>query len=343
MYSALILALAQQAESADATPLWPAASWDAIREAGALQWAIPAEYGGAGLTSGELYQAYQELAGGCLTTCFILSQRDAAARRIREFGHEELRRELLRPLACGGKFATVGLSQLTTSRQHSLPPLLARPSGDGFVLEGVIPWVSGAAEADYLVIGAALDDGRQLLAVLPTDTRGVSVGPPLDLMALRGSITAEVRCEQVQLERRWLLAGPSERILSGGRGAGGLETSALALGLAATAINFLEGEASQRPPLRPAAERLCVTHAALCQELDRLAGGTAGSDAAAVLRARANALVLRATQAVLTASKGTGFVRPHPAQRWARQALFFLVWSCPQPALEATLAEIIPE
>ena len=36
-------------------------------------------------------------------------------------------------------------------------------------------------------------------------------------------------------------------------------------------------------------------------------------------------------------AKGVGFVHPHPAQRWARQALFFLVWSCPRPAAEATL------
>jgi hypothetical protein len=44
----------------------------------------------------------------------------------------------------------------------------------------------------------------------------------------------------------------------------------------------------------------------------------------------------------LTASKGTGFLRDHPAQRWARQALFFLVWSCPRPAAEATLDSLIP-
>ena len=58
------------------------------------------------------------------------------------------------------------------------------------------------------------------------------------------------------------------------------------------------------------------------------------------LRARANSLVLRATQAALTASKGSGFLRQHPAQRWALQALFFLVWSCPRPAAEATLAAL---
>ena len=52
------------------------------------------------------------------------------------------------------------------------------------------------------------------------------------------------------------------------------------------------------------------------------------------------ALVLRATQVALTVSKGSGFLRSHPAQRWARQALFFLVWSCPRPTTIATLAQL---
>ena len=54
-------------------------------------------------------------------------------------------------------------------------------------------------------------------------------------------------------------------------------------------------------------------------------------------RAQANALVVQASQAALIASKGTGFVRHHPSQRWVRQAMFFLVWSCPWPAASATL------
>jgi hypothetical protein len=58
------------------------------------------------------------------------------------------------------------------------------------------------------------------------------------------------------------------------------------------------------------------------------------------LRARANSLVLRAAQAVLAAAKGTGYVVGHPAGRWCREALFFLVWSCPQPVLAANLCEL---
>jgi len=61
------------------------------------------------------------------------------------------------------------------------------------------------------------------------------------------------------------------------------------------------------------------------------------------LRAHANKFVPRATRAALTASKGTGLLKDHPAQRWARQALFFLVWSCPRPAVEATLAYLMAE
>ncbi len=337
---AALAALAAHADAADAAAVWPAASWEAARQAGALQWGVPTEYGGLGLDTPALHEAYQRLAGACLTTCFILSQRDAAVRRIRDYGDAALCRELLRPLACGGRFATVGLSQLTTSRQHGRPTLVARLTDTELVLDGVIPWVTGAAEADHVVVGAVLEDGRQVLAVLPRETPGVRVGPPLDLMALAGSLTAEVYCEQARLDRRWLLAGPAERVMAGGRGAGGLETSSLALGLTGAALTFLHQEAANRQALRVPAERLAVTHEALRHELRQLAeeGGTA--DAAASLRARANALVLRATQAALTAGKGTGFVRPHPTQRWARQALFFLVWSCPQPAVEATLAAL---
>jgi hypothetical protein len=162
-------------------------------------------------------------------------------------------------------------------------------------------------------------------------------------MALEGSLTAEVRCDQVLLDRSWLLAGPAERVMAMGRGGtGGLETSCLALGLAGAAIDYLKAESAARPELRTSTERLEQTRQSVRQEMHRAVEGSCTAEAAAALRARANTLVLRATQAALTASKGTGFVRPHPAQRWVRQALFFLVWSCPRPAAEATLAYLAP-
>jgi butyryl-CoA dehydrogenase len=339
----LLHALATHANAADGNIVWPAESWDLLREADVLAWAIPREQGGRDLTPIELLTGYERLAGACLTTCFLLSQREAAVRRILDSGNDLLCRELLPPLARGERFATVGLSQLTTSRQHLKASLTARSIGDGFVFDGAIPWVTGASQADHLVIGAVIEDGRQILAVLPCDLPGVDVGPPLELMVLQGSLTAEVRCHKVRLERRWLLAGPAERVLATGRGgSGGLDTSCLALGLAGAAIDYLHEETRSRAELRERAERLEQVRRRLRQEMHRLAEQGVTPEAATALRAQANTLVLRATQTALTASKGTGFLRDHPAQRWARQALFFLVWSCPRPAMEATLDCLTP-
>jgi butyryl-CoA dehydrogenase len=330
--------LAAHADGADADTVWPADSWAALRQLGALRWAIPAAHGGDGLQGIKLLARYRNLAAVCLTTCFILSQRDAACRRILGSDNADLRTRLLPALAAGEQFATVGLSQLTTARQHTGPTFTGHLEADALVLDGVVPWVTGAAAAQHIVVGAVIEDGRQVLAVLPTAMPGVQVGPSLDLLALRGSLTAEIRCDHVRLGRDWLLAGPTERVLETGRGgAGGLETSCLALGLTGAALAYLQHEAETRPALLPVYQQLQHRLERCWQELERIASGNGTAAAPTALRGKANMLVLHTSQAALTAAKGTGFVRPHPAQRWARQALFFLVWSCPWPAASALL------
>src|SRR5437879_6090752 len=93
--------LAANASAADGVASWPAESWDAVRRARVLRWCIPISHGGDGLEGVELLQGYEKLASACLTTCFILSQRDAACRRLRDGESENLRRRLLAPLAAG--------------------------------------------------------------------------------------------------------------------------------------------------------------------------------------------------------------------------------------------------
>jgi alkylation response protein AidB-like acyl-CoA dehydrogenase len=336
--------LAALADEADAVASWPAASWDVLRQTGALAWMIPSNYGGEEWGPIALLEGYEQLAAACLTTCFVLSQREGACRRLLVSGRETVCRELLPALARGERFATVGLSHLTTSRQHMKPSLRVRLTPSTMIFDGDIPWVTGAAHAQHLVIGATVDDGRQILAVLQTDLPGVSIGSPLELMALQGSMTAEVHCNGVVVDRDWLLAGPTERVMQTGRGgAGGLETSCLALGLTGAALEHLEREAGPRPELVAALDTLRRKQRTLREQMYRLVDAGRPAEQAVALRAQANALVLSATQAALTVSKGTGFVRQHPAQRWARQALFFLVWSCPWPAAAATLSRLSEE
>jgi alkylation response protein AidB-like acyl-CoA dehydrogenase len=341
---AVLSALAANADRADTETAWPAASWQLLRGAGALRWSIPQEFGGMGWGAVDLLAGYERLAGACLTTAFILSQREAAVRRLLANANPEQKRRYLPALAAGDRLMSVGLAQLTTSRQHQAPALVATPAGaDRYRLDGVIPWVTSADQCDTLVVGGTLADRRQLLLLLPVGQRGVIVEPPLRLAALVGSRTALVRCDGVELEADQVLAGPVERVLGSSKGGvGGLETSCLALGLAGAAIDYLAGDARARPDLSEAAARFEQARRSLRARLLQLAAQEAEGEPLVRIRVACNRLVLRASQTALLAAKGTGFVAGHPAQRWARQALFFLVWSCPRPAAEGMLAELLP-
>ena len=123
-------------------------------------------------------------------------------------------------------------------------------------------------------------------------------------------------------------------------GTAGLETSALALGQARAALGSLAVLAAERVELTDPVDVLCETWQQSWAVLMACARGDGMPSSASQVRAQANALVLRATQAYLTARKGSGFLRTEPAQRWARQALFFLVWSCPTPIAQAAIRDL---
>ena len=334
--------LAAGADALDAAGAWPEEQLRWCREAGAFGWFVPDEWGGQGWNEERLMRAFMRLGGACLATTFVLTQPQGASRRIAASDNESLKARLLPSLARGETLATVGISHLTTSRRHLARPMLAaRETPAGFVLDGLIPWVTGGDHADYIVTGAACDDGRQILAVLPTALPGVTALEPARLVGLSSTHTGEVRCAGVELDAEWLLAGPVENVLSQGKGAGtgGLQTSALALGLADAALTYFEREATSRPDLAAAAESLRAEHVELLAELMAAVTGRAACSQEE-LRSRANSLALRSAQAALTAAKGTGYVVGHPAGRWCREALFFLVWSCPQPVMAAALCEL---
>jgi alkylation response protein AidB-like acyl-CoA dehydrogenase len=339
----LVARLAEADGPADEDGVWPEALWELVTGAGAVGWSLPGRLGGADLDRPVLIERYALVAQGSLTAAFILSQHDAAVRRFRAASEREASRQWLGAIAAGRAFATVGISQLTTSRRHGTQALLARERAPGvFVLEGRMPWVTAAERADVLVTGAVFDDGRQILAAVPTDREGLSVRPPFPLAALQASCTSEVVCDGVPLTESDLLAGPTADVMghTSAAGTGGLETSALALGQARAALEALITEAPKRSELYEPVEALSAAWDDTWSALLAAARGEPDALPSGQVRAQANALVLRMTQAYLTARKGTGFLRTEPAQRWARQALFFLVWSCPGPVAQAAIRDL---
>jgi alkylation response protein AidB-like acyl-CoA dehydrogenase len=334
--------LAENADRWQGTGDWPAEALAACARAGVFRWFLPEAAGGLGWSEVDQTRGYLRLATADLTTTFIITQFIGACRRMAGGENPQPAQRWLQPLLSGQAFATVGISHLTTSRRHLGKPVLnvVEESKGGYRLSGMSPWVTGAAHADVIVLAGTLEDGRELLAAVPTNLPGIECHPGAQLIALTASCTDRVTLQDVRVESEMILAGPVNEVMRSGSGAatGGLQTSTLAIGLARSASNYLVDEASKRPDLAAVADTFVAQTDEITEQLLNAAAG-ANCDTGQ-LRGGANRLVLRATQAALTAAKGAGFVQGHPVGRWCREALFFLVWSCPQPVATAHLCEL---
>lgn len=338
-----LLTRLQQLACSDSTESWPAEHLRAMSDAGVMTWDIPTDWGGADFPAADMLEGLRLLASSNLAATFVLTQRSAAVRRIVTSANQPAKKRLIPQLCSGDLFATVGISHLTTSGQHLKKPLVQAVERDnGFELNGFVPWSTGVAKADVLVTGGTLENGKQILAVVPQDRAGLIVQPPNHLLALNASQTGAVKLENLLIEYDEVLHGPVESVMKqgSGGGAGSLGTSSLALGLTLTTLNGIRDEAEKRPDLQSFLSSLQTEHDQLLDDFRILVSGNdSGRLTNENIRQRANSLVLRSAQAWLAATKGAGFVSGHPAERAVRESMFFLVWSCPQPVLAGNLSE----
>ena len=335
--------ISADSQDGDQRGQWPQRQLAICAESDVFRWFVPQQHGGYGFSPAQIVGGYVRIASASLTTAFVISQRTAASKRIAVSENQELKSKLLPQLAEGSIFTTVGISHLTTSHRHSGQPVLsAQRQGEHWILDGFCPWVTGGAFADYLVVGAAVENQQILLAV-PGDLPGIQAEKSFDLIALSDSHTGRLNFDNVKVPDKFVLRGPAEAVLqtsSTGPSTGGLETSALAIGLSTAAVDYVNQQSQQRGNLTPNASALSAELEDLQSQLMAIANGDQPNLSKEKLRAAANSFVLRATQSALLAAKGAGFVSNHPVGRWCREALFFLVWSCPQIVSDANLCEL---
>jgi alkylation response protein AidB-like acyl-CoA dehydrogenase len=338
----ILRGIRSRADAADRNGHWPAEDLRALAEIGAMRWQLPREAGGDDVPPVELHLRYEAIASASLATALVLSQRDSAAGLIDGAESESLRNELLPALAANEVFATVGIAQLTTSRQQGPPAMLATPCENGFRLDGTIPWATGADHSDFVVSGAVCDGSpaSQILFVLPTDLPGVNVESPMPMVALSASRTSAITCHNVPLTRRWILSGPRERVLGNRKKALGIGQTFPAMGLSRSALDLIAAHDSDRARLTH--QRLLAQLDALRERVLRFCESTSQvPEEGPRLRGECNELATRITHAAVALYKGTALMADHPAQRLAREAMFLLVWSCPDPVIDCTVELLV--
>jgi alkylation response protein AidB-like acyl-CoA dehydrogenase len=318
------------------SPSWFAEQFN--NDPGALQWALPRAFGGEELDPLALHLRYEQLARRSLESALLLTQRDSAVGIIDASPNQPARARLLDEVRQGAA-VTVGIAQLTTSHQRGKPALTAQKTAHGWRIEGLIPWVTGAIASTYIIAGAACER-EQILFALPTALDGVTVKPPLPLATMAGTLTSAVQCVSAELPADLLLLGPAENALSLRRKSVPLPQAFLALGHCRGAVDLIAEHRSERA--RTLRDRFSEQIEALHARVLTACGP--GSDLAAIprIRGKCNELALRITHAAVALYKGSSLLVSHPAQRLAREALFLLVWSCPDPVIDCTV-ELLSE
>ncbi|MGD9549125.1 MAG: acyl-CoA dehydrogenase [Candidatus Krumholzibacteriia bacterium] len=192
---------------------------DVVRKMGELGFMgmnVPEQYGGAGLDMVCYVLAMEEISRACASTGVIMSVNNSlVCWPLETYGSEDQKRDFLTPLARGEKLGAYCLSEPGAGTDAANQQTVARPDGDGWIINGMKNFITNGANADTLIVFAQTDPGLRhkgirAFIVEKTDP-GFSVIRKEEKMGIRASDTAQLAFDNVTV-------GPDRAL--GGEGAG---------------------------------------------------------------------------------------------------------------------------
>lgn len=320
----------------------------ALGAAGGFRVGIPEERGGLGLGLLRQIEVTAAVGAECGSTAFLVWCQSVCAWYLLHAPNEEARRRYLQPIAEGRLLSGTGMSNTVKhlagiEKMH----LKARRDGGGYVVDGILPWVSNFGADHLVIVTAQVEDAGYVMFAVRGDAEGVNLHPCPPFSGMEGTATWNVRFRDVSIDAADVLAHPSqfptfiERIKSGfvlgqaGMGFGVIEGSLKAIrksNITHSHVNvFLDDQeadiAAELKSLKSRARQLALqAQAEYAPILDVLK-----------LRAEVTELALRASNSAALHAGARGYLMRHPAQRRLREAIFVSIVT---PALKHLRKEI---
>ena len=243
--------LAPLAAEIDCAAAVSPSEYRALGQLGLLAVAVPKEWGGGGGDTVAAALVVEELASACASTAAVVSVQDLlVCDSILRFGSDAQKREWLAALSQGARLGGFALTEDGGSGPASVATL-ARREGDGYVVRGSKSFVSSAPVADVVVVfaltAASVPDSLSAFLV-PTSTRGVSVGPVHAKLGLRGAVSSAMVFDDVRLPAAALLGpeGAGGQIVGAALDGGRILAAAMAVGIARAAFGVATRYAQAR-------------------------------------------------------------------------------------------------
>jgi isovaleryl-CoA dehydrogenase len=207
----------------DRTNVFPSALWREMGELGLLGITVPEEYGGAGMGYLAHAVAVEEIARASASVSLSYgAHSNLCVNQIKLNGTDAQRAKYLPGLISGEHVGALAMSEAGSGSDVVSMKLKAEKRNDHFRLNGTKYWITNGPDADTLVVYAKTDPdagSKGITAFLiEKEMKGFSTSPHFDKLGMRGSNTAELIFDDVEVPFENILGeeGRGVRVLMSG-------------------------------------------------------------------------------------------------------------------------------
>lgn len=241
---------------------------------------VPEERGGSGLGRVDGMLIFEELAKGDPTIAAYISIHNMVVGMIDAFGSDEVRQRWMPGLADMSVLSSYCLTEPGAGSDAAALRTRAERDGDGYVINGVKQFISGAGTSGvYVVMARTTDTGSRGITafVVPDGTPGLSFGMPEKKMGWNAQPTRQVILDDVRVPVANRLAeeGDGFGIAMKGLNGGRLGIGACSIGAGQWALEKTVGYLTERSAFgKPLAEHEALLFALADMETELQTGRT---------------------------------------------------------------------
>jgi alkylation response protein AidB-like acyl-CoA dehydrogenase len=230
--------VARELEHANA---YPGHLIDQMKELGIFGLAIPEPWGEAPVSMPCYALLTAELARGWMSLAGAMGGHTVVAKLLTAFGTAEQRDRYLPPMATGELRATMALTEPGGGSDLQAMTTVARPHGDGYLVNGAKTWISNARRSGLIALLCKTDPaarpahtGISILLIEPGP--GFTVSKDLPKLGYKGVESCELIFEDMPV--------PADAVLGGAEGQGftqmmkGLETGRIQVAARALGVGW---------------------------------------------------------------------------------------------------------
>lgn len=203
--------IAPRAAEIDKTGEYPQDMFDLLKELGIFTLPFPNEYGGQdSLLAGCV--AVEELGRVCYNTGYLLVVQWTPFGAIMAAGTKAQKDRYLPGLASGELRAAFSITEPQSGSDVAGIKTRAHKSEKGWHISGAKIWCTNALVSDFIVLAAKTGESRGDVNffIVPTDAKGLQIGPKEDKLGARGVPSSPLYLDDVLLPEDAILGDPGK-------------------------------------------------------------------------------------------------------------------------------------